>query len=110
MSIERTIWVYRDGVLVDKQLAPPLHEQFGQSAGIISDGMNATLNPANGRTYDSKSAYYKAVRAAGCEIIGNEKPSASAPSALPDPVHDIKAAFEQVESRSTTVRKRKRRG
>ena len=26
----------------------------------------------DGKTYDSKSAYYAAVKAAGCEIVGNE--------------------------------------
>ena len=41
----------------------------------ISDdlGVNGVFCHADGKTYDSKSAYYKAVRAKGCEIIGNEK-------------------------------------
>ena len=34
-----------------------------------SDGM---LCMADGKTYDSKSKYYAAVKAAGCEIVGNE--------------------------------------
>lgn len=42
---------------------------------IRADGMSDTVNPVNGKTYDSKSAYYKAVRAAGCEIMGNEAPT-----------------------------------
>ena len=42
---------------------------------IISDdlGPNGLLNHADGRTYTSKAAYVKAVKAAGCEIVGNEK-------------------------------------
>ncbi|WP_191057801.1 hypothetical protein [Geminicoccus harenae] len=32
-------------------------------------------NPADGRMYDSKRAFQRAVRAAGCEIIGNERPA-----------------------------------
>jgi hypothetical protein len=39
---------------------------------VISDSLADMWNPADGRTYDSKSAYYRAVRAAGCEIAGNE--------------------------------------
>lgn len=42
---------------------------------LISDdlGINGLFCHADGKTYDSKSAYYKAVRAAGMEIVGNEK-------------------------------------
>ena len=39
---------------------------------IIRDGLDNVRNPVDGRTYDSKSAYYQAVKAAGCEIVGNE--------------------------------------
>jgi len=70
--------------------------------------MEPTLNPANGKRYDSKRAYEKAVRAAGCEIIGNESPKASARPQLDDPVEDIKAAFQEVQSRTPKPRKRKR--
>lgn len=41
---------------------------------VISDNLGAVWNPADGQTYDSKAAYYKAVKAAGCEIMGNEAP------------------------------------
>lgn len=37
------------------------------------DGMATTWNPADGRTYDSRSAYERAVKAAGCEIVGNDR-------------------------------------
>lgn len=39
---------------------------------IRPDGMDAIRNHADGRMHDSKSAYYKAVRQAGCEIVGND--------------------------------------
>lgn len=39
---------------------------------IISDHLDGVQNPCDGKTYDSKSAYYRAVRDAGCEIVGNE--------------------------------------
>lgn len=36
------------------------------------DGMSDVWNPVDGRHYDSKSAYERAVKAAGCEIVGND--------------------------------------
>lgn len=41
---------------------------------IISDdlGVKGVLNPADGKTYDSKSAYYAAIKSSGCEIVGND--------------------------------------
>lgn len=36
------------------------------------DGMAETWNPADGKSYDSKSQYERAVKAAGCEIVGND--------------------------------------
>lgn len=45
---------------------------------IITDdlkaGINGLRNHADGRMYDSKSGFTKAVRRAGCEIVGNEAP------------------------------------
>jgi hypothetical protein len=40
---------------------------------VISDVMDPTLNHADGRIYDSKRAFQRGVRAAGCEIVGNER-------------------------------------
>ena len=40
---------------------------------VISDGMNAIMNPMNGKVYDSRSAYYQSVKDAGGIIVGNEK-------------------------------------
>lgn len=105
---ERGVWVFRDGQLIPKHLAPPLHRRFGTSAYVIGDGMEPTLNPANGRRYDSKRAYYRAVRDAGCEIIGNETPKASPRKDLGDPGEDIKLAIETVSARAPKRRKRGR--
>lgn len=37
-------------------------------------GIQGVLNPADGKRYDSKSEYYKAVKAKGLEIVGNDAP------------------------------------
>ncbi|MFZ5624437.1 MAG: hypothetical protein ACOY71_08385 [Gemmatimonadota bacterium] len=65
---------------------------------IRTDGMDAIENPVNGLLYDSRSAYYRAVRDAGCEIVGNERPKRVIKK--PPPVGpDIKRAIEQLQSR-----------
>jgi hypothetical protein len=65
---------------------------------IISDCMDPTQNMVDGRHYTSKSEYQRAVRAAGCEIVGNDpafkKPKA--PEYQPKGVaEDIKRAIEE---------------
>lgn len=42
---------------------------------IISDVLNDVMCPADGKTYDSKSAYYRAVKDAGLVIVGNDAPT-----------------------------------
>lgn len=71
---------------------------------IRADGMDPIVNHANGLMYDSRSAYERAVKDAGCVIVGNDLPDTpSAPvEALPDKAdlgRDIKTAIEQVEAR-----------
>jgi hypothetical protein len=39
---------------------------------VISDHLPGVRNMADGRVYDSKSEYYRAVKSAGCEIVGSE--------------------------------------
>lgn len=40
---------------------------------IRADGMSDTWNPVNGQHYDSRSQYERAVKAAGAEIVGDDK-------------------------------------
>lgn len=68
----RATYVMRDGQLVEKHLAAPLHQ--GDLAPFVrADGMDAIRSMADGRMYDSKSAYYGSVKRAGCEIVGNDR-------------------------------------
>lgn len=69
-----------------------------QAFYVISDTMDGVLNHADGRMYDSKSRYTRAVKAAGCEIIGNDKVERRITP--PRPVRDdIRRAIEQLSSR-----------
>lgn len=55
------------------------HKQ--RAFNLISDdlGPAGVKCPVDGKTYDSKSQYYAAVKASGHEILGNEKPQAYRP-------------------------------
>lgn len=68
---------------------------------IRTDGMDATWNPANGRTYDSRSAYYRAVKDVGCEIIGDDARIPDAPPDFEGPggiEQDLKDTIEQLSA------------
>lgn len=67
---------------------------------VISDRLDDVWNPVNGKKYDSKSAYYRAVKDAGYTIAGNDSSitkaheravETTAPAGLKD---DLKAAWE----------------
>lgn len=68
---------------------------------IRSDGMTATWNPVDGKHYESKSEYERAVKAAGCEIVGNDsghwnkQPTGIEPTGIKD---DIKEAWNKLSS------------
>lgn len=108
--MERGVWVVRNGQLIPRHLATPLHAQFGTAPGVITDSMGSTLNHADGKRYDSKRAYEKAVRRAGCEIVGNEKQPERRLTPMSDPSDTIKQAIEQIESRAPMVRRSKKKG
>ena len=67
---------------------------------VIRDGMDPIRSMADGKMYDGKGAYYRAVRAAGCEIVGNERAPFERQQSrefVPDPVGpDIKRALEEL--------------
>lgn len=74
--------------------------KLGRSPNIISDTMGPTRNMADGRLYDSKSRYYEAVKAAGCEIVGDDQGFRNQRPPEPEYTtgHDVKRAIEQLRS------------
>lgn len=68
----------RSSITVTPKIPPqePVIFQKGVAPFMISDdlGIKGILNHADGKMYDSKSAYKKAVKAAGLEILGNDAP------------------------------------
>lgn len=69
--MSRSTWVLRDGQLVEKHLAAPLHTPPG-SLYVISDNMDAVRSMADGKMYDSKSRYRADLRARGYIEVGND--------------------------------------
>ncbi len=98
----RTRYVWRFGELYEADKAPPL-PRGPRSAlpcpAIRTDGMEPLQSMADGQTYDSKSAYYRSVKDAGCEIVGDDRKSFDAgfKDYEPDPVApDIARAIEEL--------------
>lgn len=69
----RETFVMRDGKLVPKHMAAPM-ERHG-TIHIIPDGMGDTWHPVTGKFSDSKSAFRRMTKEAGCEEVGNERPT-----------------------------------
>lgn len=65
---------------------------------IRTDGMEATMNHADGKTYDSRSAYERAVKDAGCVIVGNDQPAERQITEVPNVGQDVKTAIEQLKA------------
>lgn len=67
---------------------------------FVSDNLGQHLiNHADGQRYDSRSGFYKAVKQAGCEVVGNETPKPFKPHTAKGSGADIKRAIEQLKSR-----------
>jgi hypothetical protein len=67
---------------------------------IRPDGMDALRSMADGRLYDSRSAYDASVKRAGCEIVGDDRSGFRGPAPAPDTLGaDIRRALEQLRSR-----------
>lgn len=66
----------QDGVLSEVSQEPPIKRySYNVISDSLGEGVQGLLNHADGKKYDSKSAYYKAVKAAGCVVLGNDAPT-----------------------------------
>lgn len=76
LMVQKRVKAAIDSGVVD--LAPREVVVPTKSVQIIGDYINgpggAVQNQADGKMYDSKSQYYKAVKAAGCVVLGNDTP------------------------------------
>ena len=70
--------------------------RFGRAPMVISGTLDDVLNHADGKRYTDKRAYERAVRAAGCEIVGNEQLPDTKPPEMPAVEPDIVRALEEL--------------
>ena len=66
---------------------------------IPDAGGRTVLNPADGKHYSSKARYYEAVKRAGGEVKGNEKPRPRPGYQAQGVGQDVKRAIEELKSR-----------
>lgn len=76
------------------------HGYKGLLPYIRGDNLGAGLmNPADGKMYDSKSAYYQAVKDAGCTIVGNDSPKVPKKYKADDVRPELRSAIREVLSK-----------
>lgn len=97
----RSSYVYRDGKVWLRGTEPPsipVQRSGLPCPNIRPDGMQAIQSMHDGQFYDSRSGYYRSIKEAGCEIVGDDKAPFDAPREfVPDPVApDIKRAIEEL--------------
>ena len=63
-------YVEREGKMVRISDRPMGATHYSASDNL--GGITGLVNPADGKRYDSRSLYTRAVKAAGCEIVGND--------------------------------------
>lgn len=67
----RQTYVWRDGKMIPIEDAKPLYE-INSTHSVIQDTIDATESMADGKVYESKSQYYRSLKAQGYEVVGNE--------------------------------------
>lgn len=81
--MSRITYVLIDGELVTKavngvttdeysKLSSKTNPYAGYGKDTLGNNINGLLNHADGKYYDSKSQFERAVRARGCRIVGND--------------------------------------
>lgn len=70
------MYVFRQGKWVERGSSDDtgFNPDTSRSHAVIQDTMNPTWHPATGEVLDSKSAFRRATKAAGCEEFGNDVP------------------------------------
>jgi hypothetical protein len=99
--MSRTTEVWRDGVFYERGTEPraPSRRSSLPAPAIRTDGMAPIRSHADGKIYDGKGAYYRSVKEAGCEIVGDDKaPFERRPEFVPhgSVAGDIKRAIEEL--------------
>jgi hypothetical protein len=90
------------GWLISDNVQGPTH--YAKSDDL---GVGGVLNPVDGKMYDSRAAYERAVRAAGCVIMGDDAPKEMAKPKVKD--IDWKPAIAETLKQLSPTKKGKKR-
>lgn len=91
---------YTEGGWMAAKVAAPYH--YGSSDSL---GVQGVFNPADGKMYDSKSAYYRAVKDKGLVVVGDDAPKvANKPNVKP--INWEKAVAETLKTTPLKGKKR----
>ena len=95
----RITYVYREGKWVDKTLVRGGVER--RAHFISTDSHQPFRSMADGKIYDSKSAYRRTLKERGLQEIGNEDPHKHVKKQwnMPPVSESIKQAIEEIKSR-----------
>jgi len=97
-------YVTIDGLLIRTGNAA-IPSNYGGSDSL-GQGVQGVFNPADGKTYDSKSEYYKAVKAKGLVIDDSTTPKAPSPKL--NPINWEKAIKQSINQLSPTRKGKKK--
>lgn len=90
--MSRETYVFRNGELVPKHQAEPLNS----APYIISDAIDPTWHPSDGKVYDSKSTFRRVTKSHGGVEVGNER-QATRQTWQPVSRDDVHRAIQKVE-------------
>lgn len=114
--MSRATYVLIDGELITKSVDGSITEEYsrlnaqknkspfsGYGGDSLPGGVNGIFNHADGKRYDSKSQYERAVKSKGCRVVGNDWNNASYKTPLERGVRgdfnvrkELKQAIEKV--------------
>ena len=92
-------WIVQDGRLipVEEYRRPIVQRSTSFPMPMLRrDDMDAIRNPVDGRIYDSKSQYERAVRSRGARIVGNDDYVSKPEEPKGEVGRDLMAAWEQL--------------
>lgn len=97
-----TMYVFRQGKWVEQGSPEDTGfnpDNLNRSHAVIQDSMSPTWHPATGEILESKSAFRRATKAAGCEEYGNDVPKSRDRYQRGDLKESIIRAYDECQKR-----------
>ena len=91
-----TTYVFRDGKLVKKLPELSLVRSDLSAPMVVSDNADPFFSHADGRTYDSKSQYYRTLKEKGLRIVEPGEPLEHQDQWSKPVIEDVTEAYKKV--------------